>query len=120
MKFVIKHEIRGRIRVQILQGRMSFEQADTLQYYFNAKPYAISVKVRERLGEMVIHFDGDRNEVVRDLQTFSYKKAEVPESYLQNSGRALNSEYWDKLMTRVILRAGNTMFLPASIRAVIT
>ena len=41
MRFVIKHEIRGRIRVQILQGRMSIEQADILQYYFNAKPYSI-------------------------------------------------------------------------------
>ncbi len=104
MKFVIKHEIRGRIRVQILQGRMSIEQADILQYYFNAKPYSISVKVRERLSEIVIHYDGDRETVVRDLQTFSYEKAEVPESYIQNSGRALNSEYWEKLMTRVIMR----------------
>ena len=68
MKFVIKHEIRGRIRVQILQGRMSIEQADILQYYFNAKPYSISVKVRERLSEIVIHYDGDRETVVRDLQ----------------------------------------------------
>ena len=76
MKFVIKHEIRGRIRVQILQGRMSIEQADILQYYFNAKPYSISVKVRERLSEIVIHYDGDRETVVRDLQTFSYEKAE--------------------------------------------
>ncbi len=120
MKFVIKHEIRGRLRVQILQGRMSFAQADTLQYYFNAKPYSISVKVRERLSEMVIHYDGDRDEVVRDLQTFSYAKAEVPESYIQNSGRALNSEYWEKLTTRVILRAGNKLFLPVDIRAILT
>ena len=120
MKFVIKHEVPGRIRVQILQGRKSCEQPATQQYYFNAKPYAISVKVRERLGEMVIHFDGDRNEVVRDLQTFSYEKAEVPESYLQNSGRALNSEYFAKLMSREIQRAGNTMFLPVGNRSEIT
>ena len=120
MKFVIKHEIRGRIRVQILQGRMSIEQADILQYYFNEKPYSISVKVRERLSEIVIHYDGDRETVVRDLQTFSYEKAEVPESYIQNSGRALNSEYWEKLMTRVIMRVGNNLFLPAGVRAVIT
>lgn len=120
MKFVIKHEIRGRIRVQFKNGRMSAEQADILQYYFSAKPYSVSVKVRERLSEIVIHYDGDRDEVVRDLQTFSYAKAEVPESYIQNSGRALNSEYWEKLMTRVILRAGNCLFLPAGVRAVIT
>ena len=99
---------------------MSIEQADILQYYFNAKPYSISVKVRERLSEIVIHYDGDRETVVRDLQTFSYEKAEVPESYIQNSGRALNSEYWEKLMTRVIMRVGNNLFLPAGVRAVIT
>ena len=34
MKFVIKHEIRGRIRVQILQGRMSIEQADKTILHF--------------------------------------------------------------------------------------
>ena len=60
MKFVIKHEIRGRIRVQILQGRMSIEQADILQYYFNAKPYSISVKVRERLSVTCRHFPTKR------------------------------------------------------------
>ncbi len=74
MKFVIKHEIRGRIRVQILQGRMSIEQADILQYYFNAKPYSISVKVRERLSEIVIHYDGDRETVVRDCRHFPTKR----------------------------------------------
>ena len=31
MKFVIKHEIRGRIRVHLIGKAMSFAQADTLQ-----------------------------------------------------------------------------------------
>ena len=31
MKFIIKHEIRGRMRVHLLQNRMTFEQADTLE-----------------------------------------------------------------------------------------
>ena len=30
MKFIIKHEIKGRMRVHLLQNRMTFEQADTL------------------------------------------------------------------------------------------
>ena len=33
MKFTIRHEIRGRIRVHMAQKRMSFHQADTLLYY---------------------------------------------------------------------------------------
>ncbi len=37
MRFVIKHEIKGRLRVHILQSRMSFAQADTLQYYLDGQ-----------------------------------------------------------------------------------
>ena len=33
MKFLIKHDIKGRIRVQMCQTRMTFTQADMLQYY---------------------------------------------------------------------------------------
>ena len=33
MKFAIKHEIKGRLRVHMAQQRMTYEQADVLQYY---------------------------------------------------------------------------------------
>ena len=33
MKFVIKHEMSGRIRIHMVQAKMSFEQADTLLYF---------------------------------------------------------------------------------------
>ena len=33
MKFTIKHEKKGRIRVHLFQKYMNYNQADTLQYY---------------------------------------------------------------------------------------
>ena len=57
--------------------------------------------------------------VVRDLQTFSYERQKF-RSYIQNSGRSLNSEYWEKLMTRVIMRVEITCFYLRGVRAVIT
>ena len=39
MRFVIKHEIKGRLRVHIQQSRMSFAQADTLQYYLDGQKF---------------------------------------------------------------------------------
>lgn len=39
MKFIIKHEIRGRIRVQACVRRMSIEEADTLQYYLDTQEW---------------------------------------------------------------------------------
>ena len=51
MKFVIKHDIRGRIRVQALDGRMSIEQADTLQYYLDTRDCVTSAKVQRKTQE---------------------------------------------------------------------
>ena len=33
MKFIIKHDIKGRLRIHMAQSRMSYEEADTLLYY---------------------------------------------------------------------------------------
>ena len=50
MKFIIKHEIKGRMRVHLLQNRMTFEQADTLLYYLSSQKLVTGVKVRENTG----------------------------------------------------------------------
>lgn len=38
MRFQIKHEIEGRLRVHMMQNRMTFVEADTLQYYLEGLP----------------------------------------------------------------------------------
>ena len=43
MKFTIKHEIRGRIRIHNCQKTMSADQADELQYYLITKDFVTSV-----------------------------------------------------------------------------
>ena len=37
MKFAIKHEIKGRIRVHLAQKRMTYRQADILQCYLEGQ-----------------------------------------------------------------------------------
>lgn len=48
MKFQIRHEIKGRMRVHMAQKRMSYEQADTLLYYLQTIPGVESAKVYDR------------------------------------------------------------------------
>lgn len=121
MKFVIKHEIRGRVRIHVIQkGRMTYRQADTLQYYLSTQKFVTSVKVHERLQDATICYVGSRESIIQILKRFQYEDAEVPETFLQNSGRALNKEYWDKLVNKVVLRIGNQFFLPAPLRMGIT
>ena len=79
MRFVIKHEIRGRIRVHVLQKRMTYEQADTLYYYLNRKQNVTSVKVYERSQDVTVSYVGNREEIIRLLKQFSYETTEVPD-----------------------------------------
>lgn len=120
MKFIIKHEIKGRIRIHVVQKRMSYREADILFYHLNNLAFVTSVKVRERTQDATITYVGDRATMLDALCKFQYEKADVPEAFLQNSGRELNDQYWEKLVTQVVLRMGSKLFLPYSIKTVVT
>lgn len=120
MKFVVKHEIKGRIRVHFCQKRMTFEEADTLQYYLDSQEMITSSKVQERTQDATICYTGEKSAVIDLLRSFQYEKVDVPDVYRQNSGRETNREYWDKLVTKVVVHYGNKLFLPMPIRTVIT
>ena len=120
MRFVIKHEIKGRLRVHILQSRMSFAQADTLQYYLDGQSNIVSAKIQERTLDVTVVYTGSREEALKTLENFTYQGTEVPENYLANSGREMNREYKDQLINKVVMHYGIRLFLPMDIRSVIT
>lgn len=120
MRFKIEHEIRGRVRLHICQKRMTCRQADQLEYFLTNLEGVITAKVVERNQDAVISFWGSREEILKAVQGFSYEKAEAPESYLQNSGREMNGEYWEKMVNHVILHYGKKIFLPLPIRTFLT
>ncbi len=120
MKFTIRHEIKGRVRIHIIQNRMTFEQADILQYYLEQQEMVTSAKIQERTSDATICYEGGREELLAVLKKFSYEKTEIPQEYSKNSGREMNRNYWDKLVNKTVLHFGNKLFLPYEIRAGIT
>ena len=74
MKFIIKHEIKGRLRVHMVQKNMSANQADTLLYYLNQLPCILDVKVYERTADASITYKGDRQKVLDALLVDRVKK----------------------------------------------
>lgn len=120
MRFKIEHEIRGRVRLHICQKRMTCRQADQLEYFLTKLNGVISVKVVERNQDVVICYSDNREEMLRAIQRFSYEKAEAPESYLQNSGREMNGEYWEKMVNHVVLHYGKKIFPPLPVRTFLT
>ena len=117
MKFVIKHEIRGRLRFHLFQKRMTVRQADMLQYYLTALPGVKSAKVYELTADAAVVYEGDREAIIRAVRHFSYENEGTAGLVPANSGRALNAEYKSRLVGKILLRAFTKLFLPAGIRA---
>lgn len=120
MKFYIKQESRGRIRIHLAQKRMSSVQAETLLYYLQNQDQVSFAKVYDRTGDAVICYEGERAAVIRMIQLFHYEEVELPTGLLESSGRALNNEYQEKLISKVIYHFGRKWLLPAPIRAIYT
>ena len=67
MKCKIVYESRGRLRVQLLQKRMTLRQADVLEYYLLAVDGVRSVKVYDRTRDAVVVYDAERERMIRAL-----------------------------------------------------
>ena len=122
MKFIIKNESKNRLRIHMAQSRMSFEQADILQYYIENIKGVTSTKVYERTCDAVIVYnpeDVSRRDIVKAVAAFHYNEVSVPQQLLDNSGRQMNSHYQEQLMMRVMLHLGKKLLLPLPIRACI-
>lgn len=117
MKFVIKHEIRGRMRIHLVQYRMSYAQADTLLYFLQNDAQVTKAKVYERTQDAVIFYTGSRRELISKLQHFRYEYVEVPDGVIENSNRQMNAEYQEKMVEKVILRYASKALLPYPVRA---
>lgn len=120
MKFIIKHEIPGRIRVHMVQPKMTFEEADILLYYLVNLENVTKAKVYERTQDAVIYYEKDRREIIKALQKFGYDRGTVPEGLTEHSGRQMNAEYQEKLLMKVVMRFGGKLLIPAPVRAVWT
>lgn len=117
MRFAIKHESKGRIRVHMVQNRMSYRQADILCYYLQNISGVTSAKVYENTSDAMVTYTCDRSEVISAFKKFAYDKVDVPSEILDNSGRELNSTYREKLINKVVLRYARKLFLPYPLNA---
>lgn len=120
MKFTIKHEIRGRIRIHSCQKTMRADQADELQYYLSTKDFVTSVKIYDRTNDIVICYDTDRQEILDTLKSFYYGIITVPDNYQESQSRQLNQAYREKLTSKVLFHYGSKLFFPYPLRAGIT
>lgn len=118
MKCQILHESHGRMRVHMIQYRMTLEQADILEYYLKDIDGVKDVKVYDRTGDALILFDTQREQIISALSSFHYEENRdiVP----QRTGRELSREFEDKIVFHTMKRVFTRMFLPLPVRSVIS
>ena len=116
MKAIILHESRGRIRIRVQQPRMTLEQADLLEAWLLRKPWARQVSVHERTCCVILQYDGRRQTVLDDIRRFSWQAATESISLPVHSSRALNREFEEKLVGKIVLKAASSLFLPSPLR----
>lgn len=109
MKFIIKHEISGRIRIHFSATRMTCQEADILLYYLERLSFVDSAKVCERTADAVICYTGKQEELLRALCHYGQERVEIPESAAFHSGREL------KCVKVLCRRQGGTSGRPAGV-----
>ena len=118
MRFLIKHEVQGRLRIHVIRNRMTCTEADVLCWALERQKSVIKVKVYERTADAVIYYTGDREELIHKLKKFHFEKADAPDNVISSSGRALNSAYREKLIAKTLLHYGGKVLLPNPMRKI--
>jgi len=118
MRFAIKHEIKGRLRVHYPFEHLSFKEADTLEYYLKGFDEIESVKVYERTADAVLVYTCKRERALEILKGFSFDGVNVPDTVYETSGREVSAMYYERIVTDIILHYGKRLILPVSIRRI--
>ena len=116
MNATILHESRGRIRFRLRQKQMTLAQADLLEAWIQGKSWCRQVTVHERTCCVILYYDGTRQAVLNEIRHFSWQEAEQTTALPAHSSRALNREFEEKLVTKVVCKAACTLFLPPPLR----
>ena len=116
MRATIEHESRGRMRLRLRQKKMTLRQADLLEAWLKGQPWAREAVVHERTCCAILTYGGDRETVLSAIDSFTWAGAEETVTLPSHSTRALNREFQEKLVGKVLMKGVSTLFLPAPLR----
>ena len=123
MRFVILHESSSRIRVRVPKYNMTMEQADILEYYLRNKPFVVQATVHDRTSDASIRYRGGaegRKALLEALRVFSFSDEKAIALVPEQTSRALDHKYQEKMVSMIMFRTLRNIFLPIWLRNGIT
>ena len=118
MKATIVHESRGRMRLRLNAKHLSIADADRLELWLSGHPEITDVKVFERTAGVVIRYSGARSTILKEIAQFNWTTARETITLPAQSTRAINRQFKEKLVGKLLTRTGCRLFLPAPLRMV--
>lgn len=116
MRATIEHESRGRMRLRLRQKNMTLRQADLLEAWLKGQPWAKDAVVHERTRCVILTYAGDRATVLSAIGSFTWAEAEETVTLPGHSTRALNREFQEKLVGKVLMKGASALFFPTPLR----
>ena len=121
MKCRILHETGSRMRVHLMQRRMTLPQADLLEAWLEAQSVVTKARADERTGNVIICYQpGMRSRVMELLSGFHFEEAQAQVTVPEHTTRSLNRTFEDKLFFHILRRGISRFLLPPGIRTVVT
>lgn len=115
MNYTIAHEAKERLRLHLKQRKMTFHQADILQYYMQQIEGVTGVVVHELTSSLIVHYKGERKRILRALEEFSYERAECPKEVLENSRRQEEAIEREKQVEKVLFGIAKAVLMPKKV-----
>ena len=116
MRATIEHESRGRMRLRLRQKNMTLRQADLLEAWLKGQSWAKDAVVHERTRCVILTYAGDRATVLSAIGSFTWTEAEETVTLPGHSTRALNREFQEKLVGKVLMKGASALFFPTPLR----
>lgn len=116
MRATIEHESRGRMRLRLRQKNMTLRQADLLETWLKGQPWVKDAVVHERTCCAILTYAGDRATVLSAIGSFTWAEAEETVTLPGHSTRALNQEFQEKLVGKVLMKGASALFFPTPLR----
>lgn len=116
MKAIVVHESRGRMRLRLRQKTMTLHQADLLETWLKSQPWIREAVVHERTCCVIVTYTGTRETVLSAIGSFTWAGAEEWITLPAHSTRALNREFQEKLVGKVLMKGASALFFPPLLR----
>ena len=120
MKYQVKHSIDGRIRFQLGKQSLTSSEEDILEQYLLAKEGVERVKVYRRTASVAIWYSNAKSEILAYMKEYEFEQAKEQFELRASNTNTINESYKEKMIEKLGKRMLMTLFVPKTVRFVLT